>query len=200
MPDTIKHNLTDREHAHILYALRRLQDDLNESGEDTAEEMRDSEHIGGEGLEPMTDAELDNLCERLNLASIEALSERGWKPAAAAALKQAFPWLGTDEPAEGADVVAELAELAAEWENDTTESGLYLVEFDYPDNCEFWSNFTIATPEEIKRLEDRFGQLQSLEYVDQVRITRCDTRTETLTPDALVEEAKSATGCKNDDI
>jgi hypothetical protein len=68
-----KEELTSRELATILFALRYLQENYDSAG------MSDSEHFkDGEENDPCTMTEIDDLCERLNTRNLilgrEALS------------------------------------------------------------------------------------------------------------------------------
>ena len=117
------HNLAPREVAHIVFALHELDAHVNESPSEAEEEMSEDPMIGGGGLQPMSSAEINNLCESLTCASSAAIAERSWKAAAASELKESFPWLGTEDEASGADTVDELGDLYEQWSADTTTAG-----------------------------------------------------------------------------
>ena len=61
-------SLNSRELATTLYALRELQDKMHET-DDVLAEMKDSGHF--EDAPPLTEDEIDDLCERLNLSPVQ---------------------------------------------------------------------------------------------------------------------------------
>jgi len=56
-------NLNKRELATVLYSLRKTQETLHRHGMDS---LDDKLHFAPKGIKPLTQDEIDGLCERLN--------------------------------------------------------------------------------------------------------------------------------------
>ena len=113
----------------IVHALRVLQE-TREPAKDGRGCANAERGVGDTACDHSVDAPIldnlaiDDLCERLNLATREAIAERSWKAAAATSLKDEFPWLGTDEDAgSSGDVIDQLAELYCQWSQEPLPEG-----------------------------------------------------------------------------